>query len=614
VGLSDFVIANASISNPASPTIANLNVGLIARYHNKYADRVRVYLTASVLTQLVTDGFAVTDPVYKAASAYASAPNAPANLCVGRRATAPFQSLTLTCVDGVVGDAYAFTLVGSDGVSHALSYANVANPGTAVTGTVLVTNGSTAVTFSLAQTMSAGDLVTFSSQPGVYYALSAAIVAATAGTLTAAYQGTTAAAATSTHLATLAGTFGVTNGSATVTTSSSQVSAVLVGDSIEFASQLGVPYVVAAVTVPNLTLTSPYSGTTAAATHASDVCTPATAAVALQTAIALLTNVGTASVATNVITLARTDGNLTDVQGWLSNGFGAIQLADNTADPGIAADIAAFIAANSGAWYALLLDSNSSAEIQAAMAALEATGTGGKVGFFNNSDYGNTVVATSTDVFSKTQLAAYQRSFLQQNNQALLCYAGAATCGQGLAMNPGSYTLGYKTLPGVPADSDTTLTEAQALALNTMTASVPGTGGKNGNYYKRQAGLNWLWPGVTPGGRFFDLTIGIDWLIVNMQADVATVLSGLPKDPFTDFGIGKLGDAVDKRLRIGSSASFGLILPDGQDPLRPIKVTVPTAASLSSTNRTNRSVPGIGYSAGLGGAIQTAVITGTLLP
>src|ERR1019366_7184179 len=147
--------------------------------------------------------------------------------------------------------------------------------------------------------------------------------------------------------------------------------------------------------------------------------------------------------------------------------------------------------------------------------------------------------------------------------------------------------------PGVPADCDTTLTEAQAMGLNTMTAAPPGPGGKNGNYYKTVAGQNWLFPGTCPSGRFMDLTIGIDWLQTRMQAAVLGAIAGLPKLPYTDFGIGKIGDAIQGVLRLGAPPPYGLTLPDGQAPARPIKVPVPPAAGLTSAQRASRNVPGV---------------------
>lgn len=65
-------------------------------------------------------------------------------------------------------------------------------------GTVAVTNGSASITFSTAQTLASGALLTFASQPGVIYNLLTAVVAGTAGTLTQVYGGTTNASTTTT--------------------------------------------------------------------------------------------------------------------------------------------------------------------------------------------------------------------------------------------------------------------------------------------------------------------------------------------------------------------------------------------------------------------------------
>ena len=633
MSISDFVQVQVSISNASSPTVQGLTTPLIACYHTHYADRVRVYSAATMLTQMVTDGFSVNEAGYKAAEAVLAAPLAPSQVCIGRRANPPLQILNLTLTDGTVGDSYNFTLVGTDGKSHAIAYTNVIAAGSAGSGTVTTTNASPTITFSVAQTLAKGTLLIFSGtggQPGIYYALSANVASSTSGTLTGNYLGTGGAGETFTTVAPLAGTFDAIQGSATVASTSSQVGAVYPGDCVQFVSQLGVYYTVLTVTAAHLILTQPYTGVTAGTTNASVVSSATTAATAIQALIAAISAVGTATVIatpqisatglpanfgqSTTIQLARTDGFLTDVQGWAANGFANILILDVTADPGITADLTAIRAANNGAWYGLVLDSNSSAEIESSALWTEATGLGGKVFFTNSSDWQNTQTSVTTDVFSELQLDTYNRTFIQQNDQSILCFSGAATCGQALALNPGSYTLAYKSLPGVPADSDTTLIEAQAMALNSMSAATPGPGAKNGNYYKSVAGQNWLFPGTAPSGRFFDLTIGIDWLQTRIQQAVAAAIAGLPKVPFTDFGIARIKTAIDGVLRLGSTPTYGLILPDGQDPARPISVIVPTAASLTSAQRASRNVPGVSFSAGLQGAIETTTVQGTLIP
>lgn len=66
----------------------------------------------------------------------------------------------------------------------------------ALTGTVSVTNGSASITFSTAQTITAGTILQFASQPGVYYTLTGAITAQTSATLSSNYTGTTNASTT----------------------------------------------------------------------------------------------------------------------------------------------------------------------------------------------------------------------------------------------------------------------------------------------------------------------------------------------------------------------------------------------------------------------------------
>lgn len=698
----DIVLVNVSIAAAAQPTKPNLNTPCVVAYHTHSASRLLTFATASALSAMVAAGFSVNEPAYKAVSRIASVPNAPALVTIGRRANKPLQTILLTCTDGTVLDAYSFTLVGSDGVSHALTYTNVTNPGPALTGasalsgTATVTQGSTAVTFSTAQTLTAGTLVTFStqtsvsyaiaasttastsavltsiytgassstatttpgattavtlnstavtfsvaqtlskgtlltfaSQPGVAYILSANVTSSTSGTLTAAYTGTTAAAAQTEFLAPLSGTFNVVNGSSTVATSTSQVGVVYPGDSLTFAQQPGFYYTVVAVTASAVTLTQNYTGTSNTTTTACDVCTAATAATVLAAQIAPLTNLGTTTVVNAVspapnagqaatLQLSRTDGSLTDVQSWMSNGFQNIQLTDTTADPGIAADLAAINAAGGASFYGIVLDSNSAAEIEAAAAWVEATGRGGKVLFSNNSDYQNLLSSVTTDLFSVLKSDTYARTFCVQSNMELLSYAGASICGNALGRNPGSYTLAFQSLPGVPADSAVTLNETEQLALNSMSTSNPGPGAKNGNWYATTGGINVVFPGCAPSGLFFDVTIFCDWLVVNIQQAcyaVITNAAGSPgKVPYTDPGMALLGNAVQGVLRLGSTKAYGGIVPDGQDPTRPIVVNVTPVSQISTVDRGNRNVPAgaITYSAGLTGAVETLTVQGTV--
>lgn len=67
----------------------------------------------------------------------------------------------------------------------------IAAVASALSGTASLTAGSAAVTFTGSQTLPAGAILFFSSQPGVPYTLASA-VSGTSGTLTQAYSGSTA--------------------------------------------------------------------------------------------------------------------------------------------------------------------------------------------------------------------------------------------------------------------------------------------------------------------------------------------------------------------------------------------------------------------------------------
>jgi hypothetical protein len=137
----------------------------------------------------------------------------------------------------------------------------------ASSATSAVTNGSTSVTFSSAQTLNAGAALYFASHPGVPYYLAAAVTASTSATLTANYAGASAAATPTTTVAALAATVSLTKGSAAITFSANQTFAV--GTLFQFSAQPGVWYALSAAisAATAATLSTPYVGPTAGAAN-----------------------------------------------------------------------------------------------------------------------------------------------------------------------------------------------------------------------------------------------------------------------------------------------------------------------------------------------------------
>lgn len=462
MALSDFVAVSITLTGSAVITREAFGVPMVAAYHTHFADRFRQYPAASALTSMVSDGFQTFDPAYRAVQAILAQAPCPEQVAIGRRGLPFTQTLHLQCMDATTGDGYAVTVVGSDGVSHTVTYTI---PGSATTTTV------------------------------------------------------------------------------------------------------------------------------------------ATAIAALLTA---LSGIGTVTHATDTITITQAAGLMTDLKNWTPN----FHIADVTADPGIATDLAAILAANSQGWYGLALDSNSALEVEGAAVFIQATGIGGKFFFWNNSDFACVDGTVSTDVFSVLKGLSDNSDLGIYSGKQLMSFAGAAAAGLALGQNPGSYNFAWKTLINVPADDESSLPEAQQLVLNTLSTSQPGPGGKLGNYYKLTSGQNILMPGTTPNPAWWaDIKIFLDWFQVNVQADLAAVMAGLPKVPITDFGIGLLGDAIDARIAIGGSADFG-----GIDLTRPHGAIVPRAATLSTADRNARNISGLGFFFFLTNGIVTVEVKGTVSP
>ncbi len=444
MALSDLVVVNVT-STSVNPTRPGFGTPLVAAYHTHYGDRIRYY---TGLAGMVSDGFSVHEPAYLAAQAIFSQNPCPPQVAVGRRANAPLQVLNLACQDSTAGDVYNFTLTGSDGTAHALTY------------TVL--------------------------------------------------------------------------SSATTTTVATAIAALIT-----------------AFSIPGCTVTHN----------------------------------------TNTITLTQTAGNLVDIKGYL---VAQLQLSDTTADPGLAADLAAIYAADPVGWYGLCLDSNSATEIEAAAAWVEANG---KIFAANNSDYANCTSATN-DVFSTLKTSAYAKTYVQQCNKQLLSYGGAAMLGNVLPDNPGTDTWAYKTLVGVPADDEVSVTPTMQGYLTA----------KSGNWYKTVANVNISFPGQAPGSQFMDIARFLDWFRLNLQIDVFALLASLRKVPYTDVGIDMVTNVITNRIKIGGSAAYG-----GFDLTRGYTVTAPTIAQTLPTDRSSRNLPNVSFTAYLSGAIQTVKnISGTV--
>jgi len=261
-----------------------------------------------------------------------------------------------------------------------------------------------------------------------------------------------------------------------------------------------------------------------------------------------------------------------------------LELTDATADPGIAADLAAIELADPD-YYALCLDSNSEAEIEAAQAYVE---TLEKIAAYHTCDAGVRDSGTTDDVISDLQDSAYVRCIIMSSKDHD-GFAGAAWLGRMLPHNPGKATWAFKTLSGVTVD---TLTTTQAAAIKA----------KGGNIYTTIAGINMTENGQAPDGTFLDIVRGRDWLAARMRERVISLIANTLKVPYTDAGVAMVVNQIRAQLRQGQSDAYGFIAKDPD-----FTVTYPLVADVSTANKANRILPDINFDSTLQGAIHSVI-------
>lgn len=119
----DSIVSITITATTTTPSRAGFGTPLIAAFFptTVFAERVRSY---SSITGMTDDGFLATDPVVRAATAIFSQDPRPPTIKIGRRASAPVQSIRLTPSITTEGFVVTVTVVTHDGVSTVISRTN----------------------------------------------------------------------------------------------------------------------------------------------------------------------------------------------------------------------------------------------------------------------------------------------------------------------------------------------------------------------------------------------------------------------------------------------------------------------------------------------------------
>lgn len=255
-------------------------------------------------------------------------------------------------------------------------------------------------------------------------------------------------------------------------------------------------------------------------------------------------------------------------------------------------DLVAIMAENNN-WYGLILTSRTQADQEEAASWAESNKKFSGYGSNDVNTIDQSLSGDTTSLAKKLKDASYVRSFVIYHPDAATIYPESAVFGQILPRDPGSYTVMFKSLAGI------------AVVYLTDTQSTNARD-KNCMIYTEIGGANITQEGQTAEGEYIDVIIFIDWLEARMTENVYSRFVNLPKIPFTDAGIAIVEAELKAVLQLGVDRT-GI----AEDPA--FTVTVPLAASVSTTDKANRLLPDVEFEATLAGAIHAVTINGRVV-
>lgn len=243
-------------------------------------------------------------------------------------------------------------------------------------------------------------------------------------------------------------------------------------------------------------------------------------------------------------------------------------------------------------WYGLVLTDRTQANVEAAAAYIEAV----KKVFLTASDDADiideTLASDTTSIAAVLKAAGYARSGCLYSANADTSYPDAAALAAVLTLDPGSWTLKFKTMAGITVDKLSSTQRTNALA-------------KKCNIYEEVGGVNIVENGTVAEGEWLDIIVFVDWLDSRITEEVYALLVNQLKVPYTDSGIAAIEAEIKGVLQQG--VAVGGI---ANDPA--FTITVPKAADVSSTDKANRELNNVKFTATLAGAIHAVNISGTV--
>lgn len=238
-------------------------------------------------------------------------------------------------------------------------------------------------------------------------------------------------------------------------------------------------------------------------------------------------------------------------------------------------------------WYFLVSTESSVANIQALADVVE--GKGFKMFASRVDDTADLATLKAQD---------YERTFVLYHSDPaeVAKYPDAAWAGARGSVPVGSVTWKFAQLIGITAD---TIDSAAAQSVN--------TGG--GNVYVMRGGQPRTGEGITVSGEYIDIIMAKDWVQLNIENAVQTLLNNSPKVPYTNAGIGQLEGTVINVLKAGYNQG---IIAEDDDGIPLYSTNFPSREQSNPADRSARKYTGATFTFQLAGAVHEATITGTI--
>ena len=301
--------------------------------------------------------------------------------------------------------------------------------------------------------------------------------------------------------------------------------------------------------------------------------------------------VATATVSGNIITVtAQTPGVPCTLSDFVTTGGTSqptFSISTTTENHGIEEDLSE-IREEDDDWYGLIFTERNQDHIELAAAYIE---TQRKIFVTCSSDSNVLDTTSTTDSAYVLSAANYDRTAVLYNLTSD-DFADSAWMGKNFPSDPGTETWKFKTLSGITADNLTSDDRASAVA-------------KNANVYVTIGGVDITEEGTMASGEFIDVIRGVDWLQARLEERIFSRLVNLPKIPFTDAGIAIIENEI--RAVLENAEGTGLLADDPK-----YTVTVPKATDVSETDRANRILPDVTFTARLAGAIHKVTVQGVV--